>query len=144
MLILKQVRRDSNSGVPRLGSGCWNPGASGWRTRRVRLQASGRVHRTPQTGDGQKCESVAIIARRRGLFSMSWFIFCLRIRGDHVASPRPSCPSLGGNCLSARALPLTRDCRRDYMLRENQRSGMRSAQLGFCRSSSSDLLKGRQ
>ena len=58
--------------------------------RRVRLRDSGGAHRTPQTGDGQKCKSVAISARRGGLFSTSCAIFCLRIRGDHAASRRSS------------------------------------------------------
>jgi hypothetical protein len=46
--------------------------------------------RAGKHADGQKCKSVAISARRGCLFSMSCVIFSLRIRGDHVPSPRPS------------------------------------------------------
>jgi len=64
-----------------------------------------RFGRTTTLIGSSKCESVAISARRGGLFSMSCAIFCLRIRGDHAASPRPS-----NSCLSFSSFAFATGC----------------------------------
>jgi hypothetical protein len=115
------VEYGSNRGMLRLGSGRWRLEARcrtrrsltlicGARSQqaRGRRMASGvetpdcpslsaRLKSCPdervlkRRRDERRCKSVAISARRRGLFSVSWVIFCLRIRGDHVESRRALC-----------------------------------------------------